>query len=109
GCLLGFLAETEKELRAEIALTNRLLYLARIGNRFAVALQNILSELAHVFQGGPVYEVVAQSSTGRAFRWEVPSSAHPMVQVQEIAPADKDAEMMWDYPHTFFMKRENGQ
>jgi signal transduction histidine kinase len=107
GCLLGFLAETEKELRAEIALTNQLLNLARIGNRFAVALQNILSELARVFQGGPVYEVVAQNSTGRAFRWEVPSSAHPAIQVQEIAPADKDAEMMWDYPHTFFMKRES--
>ncbi len=109
GCLLGILAETEKELRAEIALTNRLLYLARIGNRFAVALQNILSELARVFQGGPVYEVVAQSSTGRAFRWEIPSSPHPAMQVQEVAPADKDAEMMWDYPHTFFMKRENGE
>lgn len=108
GCLLGFLAETEKELRAEIALTNRLLYRARIGDRFAVALQNVLSELASVFQGGPVYEVVAQGSTGRAFRWEVPSSAHPTVQVQEIAPADKDAEMMWDYPHTFFMRQANG-
>jgi signal transduction histidine kinase len=109
GCLLGFLAESEKELRAEIALTNRLLHLARIGNRFAVALQNILCELAQVFQGGPVFEVVAQSSTGRAFRWEVlPSSAHPTAQVQEIPPADKDSEMMWDYPHTFFMKRENG-
>jgi signal transduction histidine kinase len=107
GCLLGFLAETEKELRAEIALTNRLLHLARIGNRFAVTLQNILCELAHVFQGGPVFEVVAHSSTGRAFRWEVlPSSAHPTAQVQEIAPADKDAEMMWDYPHTFFMSRK---
>ena len=56
-----------------------------------------------------MYEVVAQSSTGRAFRWEIPSSAHPAVHVQEIAPADKDAEMMWDYPHTFFMKRENGE
>ena len=109
GCLLGILAETEKELRAEIALTNRLLYLARIGDRFAVALQNILSELARVFQGGPVYEVVAQSSTGRAFRWEVPSSPHPAMQVQEVAPSDKDAEMMLDYPHTFFMKQENGK
>lgn len=109
GGLLGFLAETEKELRAEIALTNRLLNLTRIGNRFALALQNVLSELARVFQGGPVYEVVAQSSTGRAFRWELPSSPHPAMQVQEIPPADKDAEMMWDYPHTFFMKRENGR
>ena len=109
GGLLGFLAETEKELRAEIAFTNRLLYLARIGNRFAVALQNILSALANVFQGGAVYEVVAQSSTGRAFRWEVPSTAHPTVQVQEVPPADRDAEMMWDYPHTFFMRRENQQ
>src|SRR5262249_3248401 len=51
GCLLGFLAETEKELRAEIALTNRLLSLAQVGNRFAGVLQNILLELAQVFEG----------------------------------------------------------
>ncbi|MGC2110262.1 MAG: histidine kinase [Candidatus Korobacteraceae bacterium] len=106
GGLLGFLAETEKELRAEIALTNRLLSLAQVGNRFAGVLQNILLELAQVFEGGLVCEVVAQSSTGRAFRWEVPPSTHPSIQLKEIAPADQNTEIMRDYPHTFFLKRD---
>ena len=106
GCLLGFLAETEKELRAEIALTNRLLSLTQVGNRFASVLQNILLELAQVFEGGLVYEVVAQSSTARAFRWEVVPSTHPNIQLQEIAPSDQDSELMRSYPHTFFLRRK---
>ncbi len=109
GSLLGFLAETEKELRAEIALTNHLLSMARVGNRFSTALQNVLVEMARVFQGTAVYEVVAQSSTGRVFRWEIPSPAQPTVHVREIAPADKTYELMTDYPHTFFIQRRPGK
>ncbi len=73
GALLGFLAETEKELRAEIALTNRLLSLAQLGQKFSAVLQEVLAELGRAFQGTAVLELVAQSSTGRAFRWEMPS------------------------------------
>ncbi len=71
GALLGMLAETEKELRAEIALTNRLLSLAQLGQKFSAVLQEVLAELGRVFQGTAVLELVAQSSTGRAFRWEI--------------------------------------
>ncbi|MGA2903261.1 MAG: histidine kinase [Candidatus Korobacteraceae bacterium] len=105
GSLLGFLAETEKQLRAEIAFTNHLLSLARVGNRFASVLQSVLSELGRVFDGKAIYEVAAQSSSGRTFKWEIPSLADCTIQLHEIAPADKTVEMMPDYPHTFFMRR----
>ena len=105
GCLLGFLAEAEKQLRAEIALTNHLLSLARVGSRFASVLQNVLSELGRVFHGTAVYEVSAQSSTGRIFKWEIPTLAQPAIHVRELAPAEKNSELLTSYPYTFFMQR----
>jgi signal transduction histidine kinase len=107
GSLLGFLAETEKQLRAEIAFTNHLLSLARVGSRFSAVLQNVLCEFGRIFQGQAVYEVTAQSSTGRAFRWELLSLAQPAIHLREIAPADKSCELMPDYPYTFFMRRNS--
>ena len=104
GSLLGYLAETEKELRAEIALTNQLLSSARVGNRFATVLQSVLATLGRLFQGEGVYEVVAQSGTGRTFKWEMTSPKQATAHVREIAPADKNYELMPDYPHTFFMQ-----
>lgn len=107
GVLLGFLAEAEKELRAEIALTNRLLSLARAGNRFSSVLQNVLTELARMFRGTAVHEVVAQSSTGRAFRWEIPLVAHPAIHAIEVPPAAQASDLMISYPHTFYMQRNS--
>ena len=105
GFLLGFLAETEKQLRAEIALTNHLISLARVGSRFASVLQNVLAELGRIFQGTAVYEVSSQSSTGRAFKWEIPSLDQPAIQVQELAPDTKNHELLSKYPHAFFARR----
>jgi len=53
GFLLGYLAEREKELRAEIALTNHLLSQARVGNRLSEALIGTSAELARVFGAAP--------------------------------------------------------
>ena len=106
GALLGFLAETEKQLRAEISITNDLLSLARVGSRFTIALQDVLCELARVFRGTAVYEVVAQNSSGRAFKWEMSSLAQPKVRALEIAPAERSCALMSSYPHTFFMQRK---
>ncbi len=107
GVLLGFLAEAEKELRAEVALTNRLLSLARPGNRFSSVLQNVLTELLRVLCGTAVYEVVAQSSTGRAFRWEFPAIPHTGMRPTEVPPAVQASDLMADYPHTFYMHRSH--
>lgn len=108
GALLGMLAETEKELRAEIALTNRLLSLAQLGQKFSAVLQEVLAELGRAFQGTAVLELVAQSSTGRAFRWEMPSCAKPTLHATEIAPNQKASDLMSGYPHTFYIQRNGG-
>jgi signal transduction histidine kinase len=104
GFLLGFLAEGEKELRAEIDLTNRLLSLAGIGGRFAVALHDAMIELGRVFASQQVYEVVCQSSTGRVFKWVTMAPPGRPVAAREIAPAQQAAELMRGYPHTFYMQ-----
>ena len=106
GFLLGFLAETEKELRAEIAITNRLLSLARVGGRFATVLQEVMSEIGRIFSGRQVYQVVAQCSTGRVFRWDVVLSQPPHARVQEIPSSQAALVLMQAYPHTFFMQRK---
>ncbi len=109
GFLLGFLAETEKELRAEIAFTNRLLSLARVGGRFAAVLHEVLSEIGRIFGGRQVYEVVAQNGTGRVFRWDVVLSQAPHARLQEIPSAQSVSALMQGYPHTFYMQRKNGR
>jgi signal transduction histidine kinase len=108
GFLLGFLAETDKELRAEIALTNRLLSMAHVGTRFASALQQVLVEIGGVFDSERV-ETVCQSSTSRVFRWEPSLSSPAIAQVHEIAPAEYAMALMRGYPHTFYMKCSGGE
>ncbi len=108
GFLVGFLAEEEKELRAEIDLTNRLLSRAWVGGRFALALHDALIELGRVFDSEQVYEVASQSSTGRVFKWATLDSPGRPVEVREIAPAQHSSELMRGYPHTFYM-RSTGQ
>jgi signal transduction histidine kinase len=105
GFLLGFLAETEKELRAEIALTNRLLSLARVGGRLATVLYEVMSEIGRVFGSRQVYEVVAQNSTGRVFRWDVDFSQPPHGRVREISSGQASSALMRGYPHTFYLQR----
>src|SRR5271157_2528439 len=109
GFLLGFLAETEKELRAEIALTNRLFSLARVGGRFASILQEVMPEVGRVFGSRQVYEVVAQSSTGQVFRWDVALSQPAHTRVREIPSAQAASEIMRGYPHTFYMQRNDAK
>jgi signal transduction histidine kinase len=104
GFLLGFLAEEEKELRAEIDMTNRLLSLARIGGRFAVSMHDALMELGRVFDSQQVYEVVRQTSTGRVFKWVTVAAPERPVATREIAPAQQATELMQGYPHTFYMQ-----
>ena len=108
GFLLGFMAETEKELRAEIAVTNRLLSLARIGNRLGAAIHEVMSELGRIFESTESYDVIAQISTGRVFKWEVLLSA-PHARVLEIPPAQHASVLLHGYPHTFYMQRHGNQ
>ena len=108
GTLLGCLAETDKEMGAELSLVNELLAKARVGNRFSSVLQQVLLEFADVFRCDSVYEVVGQGSNGRAFKWEIRSIDDPAIRLNEIAPNDRWCELLSGYPHTFLMRRGAG-
>jgi signal transduction histidine kinase len=110
GFLLGYLAEREKELRAEIAFTNRLLSLTRVGNRLDEVFTEVAAKLAKVFGGTSVYALVRQSSTGRMFRWEIALGPRPGAEVREIDVSSQELALLSTSPHTFWVKRlKNGK
>ena len=104
GFLLGYLAEREKELHAEIALTNHLLSLARVGNRLRDVLSQMSAELVRVFNGEKVYEVVTQTGSGRLFRWDIQPLPQPVYDIRELSSVEHRSALMLEYPHTFYMK-----
>ena len=104
GFLLGYLAEREKELRAEIGFANHLLSLTRVGNRLSEVICEILTELAGVFEGKRVYALVNQAASDRLFRWE------PGYEAREILTEEEGCSLMPRYPHTFYMQQlKNGK
>jgi signal transduction histidine kinase len=104
GFLLGFLAEMEKELRAEIAFTNRLLAVARVGNRFGDVLREVLTDFGRVFGTNDVYQVVYHVSTGRTYRWDLPTQGSP-ARIRELPPSERDSALMPSCPYNFFLQR----
>jgi signal transduction histidine kinase len=103
GFLVGYLAEMEKEVRAEMAFTNRLLAVARVGNRFADVLREVLKDFGRVFSTGDVYQVVYQTGTGRLYRWDLPTKSSS-ARISELPPS-QNAELMPNCPYAFFMQR----
>ncbi len=102
GFLLGYLAEREKELRAEIAFTNHLLSLTRVGNRLNEVVTEVSAELARVFGGTGVFALVRQSSSGRMFRWDVATGSPPGCEVREVGTSNREWATLRKYPHTFY-------
>ena len=107
GFLLGYLAEREKELRAEIAFTNYLLSLARVGSPLSEVVTGISRDLARVFGSESVYVTVAQTSSRRLFRWDVGTSPQSTYELREINADEYASGMMVDYPDTFYIQRNN--
>jgi signal transduction histidine kinase len=108
GYLLGYLAEREKELHAEIAFTNHLLSLTRVGNPLRDVVTEISVELARVFSAERVYGVVTQLSSNRLFRWDITPGAQPACQVREIRANDPGSDLLFGYPHTFNLEWQSG-
>ena len=105
GFLLGYLAEREKELRAEIGLTNHLLSLTRVGNRLGEVVTEVSAELAKGFFAKHAFAVVCQAATNRYFRWDITLHPERSYQIREIRIDDQASDMMTRYPDTFFLRK----
>ncbi|MFZ1136204.1 MAG: histidine kinase [Candidatus Korobacteraceae bacterium] len=107
GFLLGYLAEREKELRAEIAFTNHLLSFTRVGRPLTEVVTEISVEVARVFGAERIYGAVTQVNSSRLFRWDVSLGAQATSQVKEIGSNDAGAELMFEFPHTLYVQRRD--
>ena len=103
GFLLGYLSEREKELRAEIGLTNHLLSLTRVGNRLSEVVTDISAELARVFEARRVCAVMVQAGSGRLFRWDITLHPQRSYNVSELPAADQQTQLWAGYPDTFYL------
>jgi len=92
GVLLGYLAEEEKQLRAESALVTRVIARVRLESGLRGTMQAVLGEMLRLFNGRRALAVLRQSTTGRIFLWhsERRLDGDNTIASQEVAPEQRE-------------------
>jgi len=92
GFLLGFLAEEEKQLRAETLAIARLVGMAQVQAGLKGTLQAVLQEFLRLFEAQRVLLAVEDTATGRAFLWDgqrAPDGRSCTLRLVEIDPSQR--------------------
>jgi signal transduction histidine kinase len=107
GFLLGYLAETEKRLRAQLALVPRLLGKARADLGLRGTLQGILDDLLHIFAARQGIFAVEEMTSGRVFVWHAGggSGEEGQLHYAEVNSEQRGAYMFRTLAHTFHVER----
>ena len=91
GLLLGYLAEQEKQLRAEDVFAGRVIRKARVDVGLRGSMQAVLGESMRLYLAPRALAMIRQTGTGRVFLWE--SHALPdggnSVAGSEVGPEDR--------------------
>jgi len=104
GLLIGYLAEEQKQLRAESAVLMRLMGKARLQAGMRGTMQAILEELLRIFRCRRALVIIEQTDSGRVFLWHSERGADGgnSIGSSELAP-ERRADYLGDYPvHSFF-------
>ncbi len=108
GFLLGYLAEAEKRLRAQLALVPRILNKARAEIGLRGTLQGILDDLLRVFAARHAIFAVEETGSGRVFIWHTGSGGEArdgQIRYAEMEPEHRSAYMFRTRAHTFHVLR----
>jgi signal transduction histidine kinase len=109
GFLLGYLAETEKRLRAQLALVPRILGKARAEIGLRGTLQGTLDEMLRVFAARHAIFAVEETGSGRVFVWHTGSGGGEaydgQVRYAEVESEQRGAYMFRTQAHTFHVLR----
>ncbi|MGI9103810.1 MAG: sensor histidine kinase [Terriglobales bacterium] len=89
GVLLGYLAEEEKQLRAENAVVRRITNLARVETGLRGTMQAILGELMRIFIAPRALAIMQQSSSGRIFLWQSDPTRGARISSREVPPEER--------------------
>ncbi len=107
GLLIGYLAENEKQLRAEKATLSRILAMARVDVGLTGSLQEIFRELLQLFRAGTALLAIEESHSTRISGCEGKSAADGEVEFRWLPPAEvsREAYLFPASAHTWFAAR----
>lgn len=107
GVLIGYLAENEKQLRAEKATVSRILAMARVDLGLTGSLQQIFRELLQLFGASSAMLAVEESHSARISGCEATSLSDGEVEFRWLAPAEvsREAYLFAADAHTWFAAR----
>lgn len=110
GLLLGYLAEQQKQLRAEKAVIARVLGRARVETGLTGTLQEISGELLSMYGAKSAVLASQEASNYRVFLGEVraTSGMAPVFHWLDSSPSDRDTYLSESPAHASFAKRGNG-
>ena len=108
GLMIGYLAESEKELRAENALVNRMLSRIRVDFGLSASLSSVIAGMAGVFRGERAILAARDINSGRVFLWQTYGEMDPRAFVREVPPAEAERYLFGSSPAAFYWsRREN--
>ena len=106
GLMIGYLAESEKELRAENALITRMISRVRVDYGLSASLSSVMNGMAEVFGGDRTIMIARDINTGRAFLWQTQrDSMEARAFVREIAAGEAEKYLHSAAPPAFYATR----
>ncbi|HWR37518.1 MAG TPA: histidine kinase [Clostridia bacterium] len=104
GFMIGYLAENEKERRAESALINRVLLSVQANAGLSGSMQATLTAFIHVYGASHACVLMKNLSSNRLYLWQTPNGTAqtPRPFVREIPAEEAAAYELQGEPRTFF-------
>jgi signal transduction histidine kinase len=104
GLLIGYLAENEKQLRAEKAVLTRVVGGIRVEHGLTGNLQEILQELLHLFGGSEAIVAVEETHSERVFACEAKFLRTGVTEIRWLGPSElkREAYLFSTPAHTWF-------
>ena len=108
GLMIGYLAESEKELRAENALITRMLSRIRVDFGLSASLTSVITGIAEVFRGERAVMIARDINSGRVFLWQTTrDSGEPRAHVREVPASELARYMPPGAPPAFYLARRD--
>ena len=107
GLLLGYLAEQEKQLRAEDIFAGRAIGKARVDVGLRGSMQAVLGECMHLYLAPRALAIVQQTGSGRVFLWEshvLPDGGNSIAG-SEVGPEERPQYLVSTPAHSSYSQR----
>jgi len=110
GLFLGYLAEQQKELRAEKTVIARILGRARVELGLSGTLQAILNELMKTFEAGSAIVASQETNSLRVFVAMVEAGGSPDARLAWLEPSSEDWDLyLGEWSEDAFLIRKNSR